>query len=216
MKNTTKLALVLAISSALAVSAKAAYVNGDLLVGFTGASNDFIFDLGQAGSLTNGETWNLGSLLGTQFGVVGSLNSTKTIFATSADANENGFLQTGTGQFNQARANIATIAGGSLTLGNGASVTPSDTTSWTFETAQPAGTPGNTFQNNYFNPNVPNDQPAYLFSNTTGAANQEGTFTYDQVGGALTFTAVPEPSTYAFLVGGGLIMFALRRRSLHA
>ena len=43
--------------------AQTAY-NGDLLIGFTKQSgNDLIYDLGAASSLTNGQSWNLSSLL---------------------------------------------------------------------------------------------------------------------------------------------------------
>src|ERR1035437_6387689 len=74
MKQTTKCALLTASALAVAASDQAGqYVNGDLLVGFSGATSDFIYDLGQVTSLSLGQTWNVGAHQGTQFGVVGAL-----------------------------------------------------------------------------------------------------------------------------------------------
>ena len=57
MKRTTKYALLAASTLAVAATAQAQYTYGDLLVGFTGGSQDFIYDLGQVSSLHVGETW---------------------------------------------------------------------------------------------------------------------------------------------------------------
>lgn len=133
MKRTTQYALIAASALALAASAQAQYVNGDLLVGFTGASQDFIYDLGQLSTLTLGQTWDIGPGLGTQFGVVGALNSGSHIFATSSDSAENGYSYY-TAFFNQDRADISTLAG-SLVAGQSRTTSPTDPTGWTIETA---------------------------------------------------------------------------------
>ncbi len=66
----------LVVTAALAAAASAQaqqYADGDLLVGFAGSGNDFIYDLGSVTSLSPGETWTVGASAGTQFGVVGAL-----------------------------------------------------------------------------------------------------------------------------------------------
>ena len=209
MKNTLKYPLLAAAALAVASSAQA-YTNGDLLVGFTGGSSDFIYDLGSVSSLTDGKTWNVGTSLGSQFGVVGALSSGKHIYATSSDSAENGYLYS-TAYFNQDNANIGTIAG-SLTVGLSRTTTPADTTGWTMQTAQSAGTPGNYLFNNLFNPNVTVDSPAYFFDNAA-AATPDGIFRYNAVDGVLAFSAVPEPTSIGILTVAGLLAVVMRRRS---
>jgi hypothetical protein len=216
MRKTPKYALLLASALAVAASAQAQYVNGDLLVGFTGGSQDFIYDLGQASSLTLGRTWNLGANLGTQFGVLGAQSTGRHIYATSFDnVNENGFSPANL--FFNARADITTIAGG-LTVGNSRTTTPTAadwTTGWTYQTAQTAGTPGNTFQNDYFNPNVSVSSMAFLFDNLNdGTVNIASFFSYDSGSGQLAYgvSAVPEPTTFSLLGGLGLLALVVRRK----
>ena len=214
MKKTTHYALLAASALALAPSAQAQYVNGDLLVGFAGGSQDFIYDLGQVSTLTLGKTWDLGPGRGTQFGVVGALNSGSHIFATSTDTAEDGYLYY-TAFFNPDKANIGTIAG-TLTAGQSRTTTPTDTTGWTYMTAQPPGTPGNTLQNNMFNPNVSVDSTAYFFDNNASGATPDSFFTYDSTSGVLTYaTTVPEPTTLGLLGGFGLLALAFRRQLIN-
>jgi hypothetical protein len=216
MKNRFKYALLAASALAVAASAQAAYSSGDLLIGFTGGSSDFIYDLGKVTSLTSGETWSLGSALGTQFGVVGaSAPASGFIYATSADSAENGYVLSA--NYSQAKANIATIAGTLTLAGQSRTTTPGDTTGWTYQTSQPAGTPGNILQNNLFDPNVSVGSTAYLFQNAAQtAALADGSFTYDTSSGMVTYTAVPEPATFSLLGGLGLLALALRRHLVKA
>jgi hypothetical protein len=211
MKDLSKIVLSAVAALGVAASAHAQYVNGDLLVGFTGGTSDFIYDLGSYSSLALGQSWNLGANLGTQFGVVGAQNLGKHIYATSSDSAEGSFYPGAF--FNQARANVTTIAGG-LTAGNSRTPDPSDTTSWTYQTAQAAGTPGNTFQNNFFNPNTLTGTAAYFFDNDTinGTVTPENMFTYNSGSGMLTYQVVPEPSTFALLGVMGMAGVTVRRR----
>lgn len=219
MKNLLSAAVLTVAALGLAASAQAqtfnaTFGNGDLLAGFAGDTTDYIYDLGTAANLFPGETWQLTTSASTQFGVIGAIKTgiNYTIFATSSDAGENGWVQSGQGQ--TARGNILTL-GASLSNGT-ATPTPSDTASWSFQTAQPANTPGSSFQNNYFNPNVAISSTAYLFNNVNGTTTPVGSFTYDAGAATLTFQPVPEPGTFALIGLGGLAALALRRRSVKA
>lgn len=222
MKRITKLT-ALAAATFAAISARASYVNGDLLVGFTssGAANDYIFDVGQAASLTSGETWTLGTgvdgsftsaqLASGAFGAIGSLNSTKTIYSTTDGTfapNE------AANSFNTIRANIQSVGSVSLTAGNGIAVGQTTANSWFTQTAQPSGTPGNYFFNNLDNPNASLTSNAYLFANDNNAdpATPLGYFSVSADGNTLSYTAVPEPTSVSLLAGLGLAAFGLRRR----
>lgn len=198
--------------------ARAQYANGDLIIGFDGGSSDFLYDLGQYSSLSQGETWNLGVSLGTRFGVVGGQSSGSHVYATSSDSAENAFDPTGlTRATGSVYANITTIAGG-LTIGGFRTTSPTDSTGWTMQTDQAAGTPGNYFFNNFFNPNVPVGEKAYLFDNlNTGNVIPDSFFGYDSSSGILTFgtpSSVPEPSTVGIFATAGVLFMAVRRRSV--
>lgn len=213
MKITLKMALFGGTCLMMAASAPAQnYVNGDLLVGFTGGGTDFIYDLGQFSSLGVGQTWNLAPGLGTQFGVIGAQSTGKHIYATSFDSTENGFGPTAL--YNTASSNVRTVSGqpSALTLGTSRSPAPGDTTSWTYQTDQAAGTPGNTFENNFFNPNVNVGSPAYFFDNANDGTvtAQNAWFTYDSTSGVLSY--VPEPTAGCLFGGSALLMALFRRR----
>jgi hypothetical protein len=211
MNNIRKVMLSAVAALGLAVPAQAQYVNGDLLAGFTGGPNDFILDLGPLSGLKLGQTWSIGANLGTEFGVVGSLNLGQIIFATSSDSAENSFNPQGL--FTTTRADVATLAQGSLTAGTSTTMSPSLTYSWTYQTGQPAGTPGKSFQNDFFNPNVSVGSPAFFFGNANnGTVASENMFTYNSVSGQLSYQAVPEPGTLSLLAVMGLAGLTVRRR----
>jgi len=224
MKRTTKYALLAASVLAVAATAQAQYTYGDLLVGFTGGSQDFIYDLGQVSSLTLGETWHVGASLGTQFGVVGasSIAAGSHIYASSADINQFGFVMGN--QWTTAKTAVQTIDQG-ITVGQSRTVAYNDAsgTSWYTETAQPTGTPGPTLFFNAFgeDPNAPvgsfgSSTTAYLFDNVNGTATPDGFLSYDTGSGNLAYgvTAVPEPSTLSLLGGFALLALVLRRQRI--
>jgi len=216
MKNKMKIALLSTACLLMAGPARAQnYGNGDLLLGFTGGANDFIYDLGQFSSLTLGETWNVGPGRGTKFGVVGAQSGGKHIYATSFDSAENSFDPLAL--YNTAAANVMTVSGQpiAVTVGTSRATSSGDTTGWTYQTAQAPGTPGNTFQNNFFNPNVDVGATAYFFDNAnTGIVTPKNVFTYDSANGILTYSQVPEPAVGCLLLGGGLLIMSLRRQRL--
>jgi hypothetical protein len=210
MNNIRKVILSAVAALGVAIPAQAQYVNGDLLAGFTGGSSDFILDLGQFSSLTLGKTWNVGANAGTAFGVVGALNLGQIIFATSSSSTENGFNPQGL--FTSTRADVATLAQGSLTAGLSATLAPSLTYSWTYQTAQPPGTPGKSFENDFFNPNVNVGSTAYFFGNANnGTMAPDNAFTYNSVSGQLSYNAIPEPGTLSLLAVMGVAGLAVRR-----
>ncbi len=218
MRNSIKAVLVAAALAA--VTSAQAYTYGDLLVGFDGGTTDFIFDLGRFSNLTPGQTWNLGAAfgqnnLGTHFGVAGASSglSSSHIYATSPFADEGGFLG---GNNQAASANVATIGTG-ITAGQLRTPAPTDSTGWFMQTDQAAGTPGNYFFNNFFNPNVSVGSVAYLFDNAAnGTMTPANSFTYNPANGMLTFAPVPEPGTYSLLACAGVLALVLRRRLARA
>jgi hypothetical protein len=170
MKETCKIALLIALGCAsnLSTHAQTAY-NNDLIVGFTtGSGNDVVYDLGSPASLTNGETWNLSSLISgftlssTRWGVIGSkgpvtggasLNNQRFVYTTSLTTPPN---VTGKAAWTAVDTTAmpysyqyfpAAGAGNSLTIA------ATDPASWfTLTTVDGGSTQG--FQANYADPNV--------------------------------------------------------------
>jgi len=224
MNSRLKNALLAVAAAGLASSAQATYTTGDLLVGFdkSGAATDFVYDIGPYSSLTDGETWSLGSLLqatdpkfatldNVEFGVVGANNSTKTIYSTT----DGSFVpQENVNAFNTLRSAVGTIGGG-IGVGavSGASYGSPDVGSgkdWNANTLNP--TLASQF-GSYWNPNAVSPGPAYLFAsdNSGDQAVGAGSFTLAN-DGTLTFN-VPEPGT-GLLAGVGLLTLALRLQRL--
>jgi hypothetical protein len=192
MKHNAKFGFIAGAALALVGSAQASYHNNDLLVGFDGNSSDFIYDLGQYSTLTYGETWTVGANLGTDFGVIGaSANAASLIYVTSPSVNQNNFAQGN--NYQNTKANVALAAGLLTGAGQSRTTAPSDTTGWTYLTDQPSGTPGNTFFNNYYNPNVSTSSSAYFFVNSANetAGVLTGVFTYNSSTGILTYNRPP-------------------------
>jgi len=113
MKKTTKYALLAASPFCGRSVGSAQYVNGDLLIDSRRMTSDFIYDLVRS-LRSPGSNWNVGANRGRAFGVVGSQQTGRHIYATSFDSvNENSYDPTGL--WPNARADITTI-GPRLTL----------------------------------------------------------------------------------------------------
>jgi hypothetical protein len=221
MKKLYKAALLVSLGLAGITAVQAATYNGDLLVGFSQQSvgNDLIYDLGSYSSLTDGETWDLTSLLAgydvttVNWGVIGSKSSPtpRTAWTTVLGNPING---------NSAWAALntpaASIYGNFAAAGAGQSlsITNNDDDSWTVQTISP-DLPTD-YLNAYGNPNVQGLTSDTLYQLTVGggAPTAVGAFTLTGGEDILTFNveAAPEPSTYGLLFLGGLLAVSLRRK----
>jgi hypothetical protein len=211
--------MLAAVALGAAVSAQAAAYNGDLIIGFTaGSGNDFEFDLGQQSSLTGGQTFDLHTQLSgfnlstVNWGVVGTQLVGANHFSWST---ANSTPLAGLAAWSKVNTAVGTIYGlGFAGTGPGDSSSPSsaDPASWNQEMLQ--GTISTQYRNVYVNPNTVGTGTANFLAVTAGASGTTstiGTFTLDNTG-MLTFTAVPEPSTYGVLAGMGLLALCLRRQ----
>jgi hypothetical protein len=219
MKMQIKSALVAIAVAAAAASAQAGNV-GDLILGFTvGSGNDLEYDLGQAGTLSSGETWNLSSLLGglnvgtVKWGVVGT--ATESGIRVSYQSKSVGLPGSLNGSPAWTPVNSAVSAIGSLFTGGtpnamGQNVAPASTlaNSWNQQTViggtgkyvtvgtSPNGTGYITM--NFYRTVADNSTPSLL-----------GTFSFGQ-NGIVTFNAIPEPATFGAIAGAGLLLVSLR------
>jgi hypothetical protein len=226
MRNILKMAVVAAAGFAVAASAHAqsAAYNGDLVVGLTtGSGNDLVYDLGSASSLQNGQTWSLGSLFSvnssTQWGVVGN-----TLNAGGRQADNQIFSTTASG-FTAPSASTSTYAGEQAAVssiyslfsaagaGNYISVPANigSGNSWYEQTISPSL--ATQYINAYGNPNVTGITSDLLWSvDDHGAGTvQLGSFSLGG-DGTLTYSVVPEPSTFGLLGVCGVIALSLRRQ----
>lgn len=222
MKKQFKSALVAIAVSMAATGAHAVGYNNDLIIGFSGggSANDLMYDLGAPASLFNGEQWTLTSLLGSfnlstvNWGVIGNTSATqgnRNVFVTSSVNPGTINSSTGTAINNGDGALYSnfTTAG----PGNSVSVDPSGDNSWKSQTISP--TLATQLRNAYTNPDINRtgtgaftlwqtranaSAPVQLLDFTLGT---DGVLTYGTV-------AVPEPSTYGFLAGAGLLLVSFR------
>ena len=221
---------VLGLASVPAV--QAATYNQDLLVGFTTKSgNDVIVDLGSAASVLAGtagsgsDTWSLGSSLLTSgggqyaslgsvyWGVIGDNKTAQTpqraVFTTVFGGN----VVNGSGAWSPIDTAAKSIYTGFTTAGAG-QVALVDTTldnSWNQQTI--SGSIASQYINVYGNPNTQGvtTLDLYQFLNDGSAGTLAGTFSLAS-DGVLSFAPVPEPSTYALALLGGVGMLVLSSR----
>jgi hypothetical protein len=233
MKKTLQIAALAGLALVAANSAQAGYsspyAQGDLLVGFTGnngqsAANtyDVIVDLGSVSSLTVGQTWDLGSLL------VGNLStlandSWGVIGVTSGgyNAGTSGYYSTSVNNLSAsldpssqlawvyARSDVGQIGTASIASAPFSFVLASDSFSWSGQTL----TPNNNWASDFFNPNTTGVGSVNFYQALESGVTQDSFFALGSTG-VLGFgvTPVPEPSTYFLMSGGGLLLWAFRRR----
>ncbi len=210
--------------------------NGDLLLGVNstvGGGKDLLIDLGQFGNLVNGGSLNISADLAAAglttalyYGVF-AVTDGKIVYATTPTSgkvyNSLNSSQAGIAQGNYLQplgvggANIGTLgydrANGYQTTASGGWITSSDINSWTTQNPNVSIAPG--FGYNQYGVESAIDSIAYLDqANLGGAGNaQVGRLSLTSAG-VLSYTAVPEPSTYALLgLGGLLLVIAYRRKT---
>ncbi len=226
MKNLYKGVLLAVLGLASVPVAQAAYPSGDLLVGFTTASGtDLIYDLGSEASImataaSNGggvnggglDIWNLstqlsgfGGLSGVQWGVVGTSTSPFQAFITEGSSFSGNTISSG--YANKVSTAVASIYSDLGTPAAG------DANSWYSQTANSLNLSQTSYLNVFDNPNSTGITSADFYSvlNNNSAGNFLGTFSLSS-GGVLTLDAVPEPSTYALALLGGVGMLVLSSR----
>ena len=219
-------ALMTAAVVASAASAKAqTQWNGDLLLGLTlGTGKDIVVDLEPFGSLANGQTFDLNSALTAagitqsqlstaKWGVVGD-DGVNLQYITTPGAAPNKIPTSSSFQpIDNAISSIGSLF--PLTATSGSFLTPSTSgqNSWNSQTVAPSLT--TQYKNVYQSPNGVGLTALSLWSvnGDNSAPIQDGTFTLTS-GGIVDFntTAVPEPSTYGFIAGAGLLALSLRRK----
>jgi hypothetical protein len=225
MKKHYKAALLAVLGLASLSAAQAAtYPKGDLIVGFTigsaGAGTDLIYDLGQTSSLTDGQSWDLSSLLtgynlnNVQWGVIGNTTSPRVDWTTT-DGTQAATVGTLT-LFN----GLNSIDGGIYSFfgtagaGQYAVVDYSEQNSWYSQTVSPTLT--TQYKTMYEDPNVTGLTTATLWNAAYQTTPTEmGSFTLNG-SGVLSFnvTPVPEPSTMGlFSAGAGMLVLAWRNKS---
>ena len=179
------------------------YPQGHLLIGFTKQSgNDLVYDLGLASSLTDGKTWNLGTLLTANFtlstvswGVIGDTNGTspKSAWSTTGGSQANTIANVTQWSALNSCANTLyqffALPGGT---GESVQVDSSQQYSWNQETIN--GALPSAYLNAYENPNVVGLTNAYLWYGTVGntpslvgkfALNSSGIVTFSFISSAL-------------------------------
>ena len=222
MKNQIKSALLAAAVGVVATSTQAALNNGDLLIGFTSQSgNDLMYDLGNASTLTDGQTWDLSSLLTgfslntVNWGVIGDqkISGTGNVWTTTPIGNPIPSTLASISAWGQLDTAQASIFSGFTTAaaGQSLSVDASTQNSWNQQTITGALT--TQYHNVYANPNVvglTSDNFYQIIANSSAPTLLGG---FSLAGnGVVTYTvsAVPEPSSYALFTVTGLLALCLR------
>lgn len=213
------------------------YTSGDLLVGFTsGTSFDLIYDLGQASSLSDGETWSgLQSLIASDlnnvngfgvgttldsllWGVVGSgpnSGSPRTLWTTVQPGSTPNTIR-GNGQFAAPFNAVGALAenfSAASTQGASAQVDATTGTSWNQQTTYNS-TLSTSYVLTYENPNTTSPfANLYSVLNDGSTVTPDGGFTLGS-DNSLTYSvaSVPEPSSLGFLGGAGLLILAFRTK----
>lgn len=213
-------AVLLTTAVSVAASTQAATYTGDLLIGFTSQSgNDFIYDFGQAASLTSGQTFNLSSALAgfnlntVHWGVIGDKNvgGIRTAWTTTGGPVPSPVpnLSAWTSIDTATKSIYQNFPLGGA--GDSFSISASEDNCWNQQTI--VGSLTTQYHNAYEDPNIVgigSDNFYSLIANGS-APTLAGNFSLS-ANGVVTFTAVPEPSTCA-LAGFGLLGLSFWRKS---
>ena len=231
IKYTLAALAVIALASVSTAKAQTG-APGDLVLGVFNTTNSLEFDLGTYGSLSSGETWDLGNVSSTagsnlSFSLadsVGSATGTQGGLPKGAIALAGINIPTGTVPSLTSEIQAITTVQGDLT---GTTVAAANGHTAYFEQLQAASTGGSYAQEDGSNGfGIASDIDQSWTGNDTaalytlvkgGTATEVGVFSTTTVGGdtILTFNAVPEPSAYALgLCAVALFLVVKRRRSV--
>jgi hypothetical protein len=243
MKLVKSLSAFVAVAALAASSYAATAANGDLVLGFKSSAwtTDVVIDLGNVSNYTAPGTYTIGNfasqLTSTAAITWGAVADVSDITGTVSDvaylsskwlnatgtlgvANSTNWDGKSQDQINLVYAKAGNVYNGigSYTVGVAKTIATSSANSWTkndtsssafnFTSAQ--------FNNTLSNLGGTNFSASDLYSvqndGTTGTSTLVGTFAVFQ-NGDVTFTVIPEPSTYALILGAMTVGFVgLRRR----
>jgi hypothetical protein len=212
LKTTMKRALLAGIAAAAVSSASAqyaplagTYVFGDAVAGFTtGSGSELIVNLGLISSLTNGEQWNLSTLLGTGVGNAGFANLNNLNWGVIGIS---GSTYYSTVAYNASAAGNGTAASGLSTIFGSASDNPIGSGGYVISTASDSYS----WYNNVDQGNGAFNSPfGELGASADATTPASGSFTFAQdtatwfkngaTGGATT--------NYFALSSGGILVFS--------
>jgi hypothetical protein len=219
MKKQTKGTLLALALAGAATASQAASYNNDLIIGFSSTTgNDLLYDIGSFNSLADGERWNLSSVLSgynlstVNWGVIGNTASSGTSRVLYSTFNSPP-ATAGQSRGNQVNNADVALYSNFATAGAGQFASPDSTTdnSWNRQTLNP--TLGTQYLNAWENPNTVGSSSISLWSVNADNATESlsGTFSLDN-SDTVTFTVVPEPSTYGLFAGAGLLAVCLRNQ----
>jgi len=237
------IALASFTSSAMAQTTPA---TGDLIFGAYDTNNtglaSYELDLGSFGSLTNGETWNLGSTVTSAFSSDSSASLLWNIAATGGSAGGSTLARKEVAltveSLPSLPANNTTEYGAIANLYSGFSAgtsvsLPSNTSSngAAIEAATVSSGSSNSFETQFvqgsanggygYGPGFSDTYPSSdsvtleLIPNVTSGASTDGVFVLSNGGDTLTYnpTATPEPSAYALALCAVALFWVLKRRN---
>jgi len=215
MKNSYKLALLAVLGLASVTAQAATAPNGDLIIGIDDSadvggslSTTYVQDLGAVTSLANGESWTLaaGTLdANTVFGLVASIAASHVNYITGAAGDISGFSVASSSGANAINVDFKKIVLGTQTAGTQAG--------WDFQS--------NPINSGFIgaqlgldvNQNVSaSPVTLYSFNDANGAGVADGSFSFNYQTDVLTYSTVPEPTTYGLIAGAGLLVVSLRNK----
>jgi len=230
----------LALVSAASVNAAGvSYTTGDFFLGIRSSDStyttDLLVDLGQGFDFTQNISFTISGSLKTdiaaQFGsdwygrsdvlysIISANNLTSVAYASNPSTDDsvwNNSTSLGTVKSNVASMAASTYKGKASTANCTVAVLQNTSDTYSYYDMSPDGGNGNGISFGYFDPSIETTTNSTLSldritQGNNNAGTNLGTLALDD-NANLTFTAVPEPSTYALLIGAFGVLGLMRRR----